>query len=147
MARGRRDVEKEQFWRLAVEEQQRSGLGVREFCRRESVSEPSFYAWRRELRRRDGDARQASPRQTRQARQAAKHARKLVPVEVVDRSKVHPRAQQGAAMQAIEIVTPGGWRLRLAADIEPARLRAVLDVVAGRESAGPADARTERAPC
>lgn len=139
MARGRRDVEKEQFWRLVLEEQQSSGLGVREFCRRESVSEPSFYAWRRELRRRDGDARPA--------RQAAKPARKLIPVEVVDRSKVHPRAQQGAAMPAIEIVTPGGWRLRLAADIGPARLRAVLDVVAGRESAGPADARTERAPC
>ena len=49
--------EKEQFWRMVLEEHARSGLPAREFCRRESISEPSFYAWRRKIRERDTEAR------------------------------------------------------------------------------------------
>lgn len=141
MARGQRDAEKEQFWRSVMAEQRKSGLNVRAFCRRESVAEPSFYAWRRELERRDGQSRQASPRPVRlakQARQAAKHSRTLVPVEVVDPAKIRPAAEQDTATPNVEIVMPGGWRLHLAADIDPERLRALLDVVADRESAGQA---------
>jgi len=48
-----RDVAKERFWRRVVERWRRAGISIRAFCRRESLSEPSFYAWRRELRRRD----------------------------------------------------------------------------------------------
>jgi transposase len=48
-----RDAAKERFWRTTVERWQRAGISIRAFCRRESLSEPSFYAWRRELRRRD----------------------------------------------------------------------------------------------
>ena len=51
-----RDLERERVWRGVVDRQRLSGLSVREFCRRELVSEASFYAWRRELLRRDGEA-------------------------------------------------------------------------------------------
>jgi hypothetical protein len=34
--------------------QRKSGLSVRAFCAREQVTEPSFYAWRREIGVRDG---------------------------------------------------------------------------------------------
>ena len=51
--RRRRDLRKERQWRQALARWQRSGLTMRAFCRRESLSEPSFHAWRRELRRRD----------------------------------------------------------------------------------------------
>ena len=44
MANHRRDLEKDQFWRLVLDEQSKSGLNAREFCRRESISEPSFYS-------------------------------------------------------------------------------------------------------
>ena len=37
-----RDMEKESFWRWVLEEQSASGLNIREFCRREGVSEPNF---------------------------------------------------------------------------------------------------------
>jgi hypothetical protein len=50
----RTDPEKERFWRRTISDQGRSGLSIREFCSRRSVSEPLFYAWRRELARRDG---------------------------------------------------------------------------------------------
>ena len=51
-----RDLERERAWRALVDRQRLSGLSVREFCRRELVSEAAFYAWRRELLRRDGES-------------------------------------------------------------------------------------------
>jgi transposase-like protein len=51
-----RDLERERAWRAVVDRQRLSGLSVRGFCRREVVSEASFYAWRRELLRRDRES-------------------------------------------------------------------------------------------
>lgn len=53
MANSNRSLEKEQFWRLVLDEQAASGLSVRAFCRQEGISEPSYYAWRKELAVRD----------------------------------------------------------------------------------------------
>lgn len=55
MAR-RRSCETERFWRDTLHRHQRSGLSVREFCRRHHLSSPSFYAWRRILAQRDRQA-------------------------------------------------------------------------------------------
>ena len=52
-SRSRSRAAKARFWRGAVARQRRSGLSVRGYCRRESLSEPSFYAWRAKLARRD----------------------------------------------------------------------------------------------
>jgi len=52
----RRNPAKELFWRQVFTHWQRSGLSVRAFCTQESLSEPSFYVWRRELVRRSGGA-------------------------------------------------------------------------------------------
>ena len=49
----RRDLGKERFWRELIAGQAASGLSVRAWCLRHEVSEASFYAWRRELARRD----------------------------------------------------------------------------------------------
>lgn len=49
----RRSAGKEQFWRRIVEGHSKSGESVRDWCDRHRVSEPSFYAWRRELAKRD----------------------------------------------------------------------------------------------
>ena len=51
--RSRRDREKERQWRKRLSDHGASGLSVRAFCRREGVTEPQFYAWRRELAKRD----------------------------------------------------------------------------------------------
>src|SRR5262245_56555310 len=53
--RAARSVEKEQYWRGQVEGQVASGLSAGGGCRREQLSEPSFYAWRRKLAERDGE--------------------------------------------------------------------------------------------
>lgn len=49
MARTTLDLGREPHWRLVISRWRRSGLSVREFCRSEGVSEPSFYVWRRKL--------------------------------------------------------------------------------------------------
>ena len=54
-ARGR-NGEKERFWRQVVEGHAGSGLSVRQYCTDRGVSEPSFFAWRRELAQRDAAA-------------------------------------------------------------------------------------------
>jgi len=48
-----RDPAKERYWRRLLRDWQRSGLTRRDFCVEQGISEPSFYAWRREIARRD----------------------------------------------------------------------------------------------
>ena len=157
MAKGCCDLEKEQVWRLRLEQQRKSGLNVRGFCRRESISEPSFYAWRRELKKRDAAKSSQARQESQPVKLAATRRRKLIPVEVVERSRILPRADQShndnivecseslRTMPQVELVTPGGWRLRFAASIEPAQLRTVPEVIGGHESIvrTESDARTK----
>ncbi len=110
MANRRRDVEKEQYWRLVLDEFTASGLSGREFCRREKLSESSFYSWRRELRKRDSTHR-ARPR-----KQAAPTL-----IEVVTRST--------SVSTPIEIETPTGFTIRLDAQMNRETLASVLGML------------------
>ncbi|MBX3415947.1 MAG: hypothetical protein KF708_24915 [Pirellulales bacterium] len=53
MANYQRDADKERYWRGVLDRQAMSELSVRSFCRRERLSEASFYAWRRTIGERD----------------------------------------------------------------------------------------------
>lgn len=53
--RGQRAGAKEVVWRGHLRRQRQSGLSIREYCARHELSEPSFYAWRAELARRDAE--------------------------------------------------------------------------------------------
>ena len=57
MANTKRDAGREACWRQTLARHKRSGLTVREFCRREMLHESAFYAWRRIIKER-------GPRQT-----------------------------------------------------------------------------------
>lgn len=56
MAKLQRDAEKERRWREVLSRQTSSGLSVREFCKRERLTESQFYAWRRTIGERDGES-------------------------------------------------------------------------------------------
>jgi hypothetical protein len=43
------DTDQQQFWQMVIETWKSSGLSVRQFCKKESLSEPSFYSWRKKL--------------------------------------------------------------------------------------------------
>ena len=100
MANSQRDPEREQFWREAIERQAASGLSVREFCRREQLAETSFFAWRRTIRQRDGEAEPS--------RQPA-----FVPAVVTSRSP---------ADTSIILELPSGHTLKLPESISAVRL-------------------------
>ena len=121
----RRSAEKESFWRSVLARHRESGLTVRAFCRREKVGEASFFAWRKEITKRD-------------ARQPQKP---LIPVNVVD-SVSNDSGQgdesQGDAFQLgrttttstlLELVMPCGLTLRFDHNIEPERLSVLLSVL------------------
>jgi hypothetical protein len=63
-----RDLEKQRFWQRHVGGWRQSGRSIREYCRENALSEPAFYAWRRELARR----RQVSGTAARAARKATR---------------------------------------------------------------------------
>jgi transposase-like protein len=66
-----RDVEKEQFWRRIIAGHASSRLSVRGYCAEHGVSEPSFFAWRRELAGRDSESSRSSERARRPTRSRA----------------------------------------------------------------------------
>jgi hypothetical protein len=53
MAKHQRDPAKEAYWRKTFQRFAASSLSVREFCKREQLSESAFYAWRRTIGERD----------------------------------------------------------------------------------------------
>jgi hypothetical protein len=107
MSQGKpRDPRKEQHWRDLIACWQRSGLSVRVFCQRQRLAIPSFYAWRRTLRQRDGQAQPASAPVT------------FVPVQI--------RHDIPALPAALELVLTDGRCLRIPPGFEPAHLRALL---------------------
>ena len=118
MGYSRRSAEKEAFWRLVIDEQESSGLSVRAFCKRESVSEPSFYAWRKELERRDRAGEQQSDA--------------LIPVHVVD-GKDSAAGLHGSPVSppssTLELETPSGFKIRFDRQLDAAILRDLLHVV------------------
>ncbi|MBX3435738.1 MAG: transposase [Pirellulales bacterium] len=54
MAKHQQDPAKEAYWRKVLKRFAASGLSVREFCKREQLTESQFYAWRRTIGERDG---------------------------------------------------------------------------------------------
>ena len=107
--RADRNLEKEQFWRQVVGEHSGSGLTVRQYCENRGVSEPSFFAWRRELARRDAAANKQ-----------AKSSLRPVSTRAMSQRPAPPRFAQlqiapsePASGACIEIALPAGIRIRV----------------------------------
>ncbi len=64
MANHQRDARREGLWRKRLAKHAASGLSVRAFCRRQKVSEASFYSWRRTIHQRDTEAKSPAGRTT-----------------------------------------------------------------------------------
>lgn len=131
MARSERSIEKEQYWRLVVGEQRLSGLNIRMFCRQRALSEPSFYAWRKELQKRDA-ARAVGTVGT-----VGNGNGLLIPVSVVDENgensvRIDAAANRRDANVPLEIVAPSGFTLRFDHDTTSETISRLLDVIAHR---------------
>jgi len=118
--------EKEDFWRLAVDEWRSCGLSVKAFCEREGLAQPSFYAWRKKIQRQDGDREKL-----RSGRAEKSPAPGFLPVKVIDERS---RVVADDCYERIEITTPGGLRLRCEGGLPSERLQALLASMLQAES-------------
>jgi transposase-like protein len=106
----RRDVEKERYWEQVVREAARSGLSIREYCRRHDVKESQFHWWQRKLKDRRQERR--SGRQRGNDRSEASFALVSEGAEDLD--------------AGIELVLGNGRRLRIRKGVDEQTLRTVL---------------------
>ena len=103
----------EKSWVPILADWKKSGLGVREFCRRRRLRESAFWHWRTEIPDRE--------RRRRELRQA-KPALRILPVRIVG---------EHTSRGPIEILS-GGRTVRIPGDFDAAVLRKVLSVLEGR---------------
>ena len=114
MSRKEREETKADQWRKRITEALRSGLSIREFCRRQGVTEAQFYVWRRKL------SNQRGPR----------CRRGRPPVTKVGQTFALVTDGTGALEQVgVELVWADGRRLRIGPGVDEATLRTVLAVV------------------
>src|SRR5436190_15470226 len=102
----------ERSWIPILADWKKSGLGIREFCRRRRIRESAFWFWKKELPDRE--------RRRRERRGAsAKASFRILPVRVVEKSP---------PVVPLEVLS-GGRTLRIRGDFDPALLRKVLSVL------------------
>ena len=94
---------KDDQWRERIAEQERSGLSVKQFCKERELTEYSFYAWRRRLRKKEP-----------------------VRFALVDRRAAR---QEHASEACLELVLGTGERLRIGTGVDGATLRTVLEAL------------------
>jgi transposase len=108
MSRGRGDAKKARYWQQTLGEAARSGLSIREFCRRRRLKESQFYWWQHRLRMNRPEGATSKPG----AREGdASFA--LV-------------SEDAAGDAGIELVLGGGRRLRITKGVDEETLRTVL---------------------
>lgn len=120
-----RDLALERSWRDRVRRQGKSGLTIQAFCEQEGLPAHQFSWWRRELKRRDGQARKAKAKKPAQrAKRSKRTSGSFVPVEI---------AAPNASAASIEIVLDQPPRIAVSAGFDPQLLREVLRVMENRQ--------------
>jgi hypothetical protein len=129
----RHDPAKESFWRKAVVEQRRSGQTVRAFFQSRGLTEPSFYAWRAELVRRDQRRRAANgSADGHRLRRTVAHSarsRSVKPASPFVALTVAGNQPNLGSRPAIKIELPGGERLQVSSGCDQTTLDVVLQAL------------------
>lgn len=154
MANQRRSVEKEAYWRGQLERQLASGLSIRRWCRENGVSEPTYYVWRRELRKRDHE-RGLHECDSDASLSKATVAPGFVALDVVPSDVLAADVVSRGREAKLEIDVAGGVVIRLREDASAETLERVLTVVCrhgiSRQGAGrlcmSGGSRSEVRPC
>lgn len=123
-----RDLALERAWRGRLQEFEKSGLTVREFCEREGLVGHQLTWWRRELKRRSDDSApeqrrttKGRPRKTRPAGRATEM--QFMPVQLEPASNGQPR---------VEIILDQPPRIAVSPGCDTNLLREVIRVLEQR---------------
>jgi transposase len=106
---GKGDAKKARYWQARLGEAARSGISIREFCRRHRLRESQFYWWQRKLK---------AGRDERTVRRPGVNGNQASFALVSD--------EPGATDVGIELVLGDGRRLRIRQGVDEETLRAVL---------------------
>lgn len=98
-----RKTNKNDQWGERLAEQERSGLTVKQFCQERGLTQYSFYAWRKRLRKQEP-----------------------VRFALVDRGAARP---EPATEAGLELVLATGERLHIGTGVDAATLRTVLEAL------------------
>lgn len=109
MSRRGRDREKGRYWERTIREAARSGMSIREFCRRHRLRESQFYWWQRKLK---------AGREERTVRRPGVNGSQASFALMSD--------EPGATDVGIELVLGDGRRLRIRQGVDEETLRSVL---------------------
>ena len=97
-----RDLALERSWRDRVRRQGKSGLTIQAFCEQVGLPAHQFSWWRRELKRRDGEARKAKAKKSAQGTNRSKrNSGSFVPVEIA------PPSPSAASIEIVLDQPPG----------------------------------------
>ena len=127
--------EKEAFWRMALIEQQASGMSIKAFCLQQGLSAPSFSWWKREIKKRD---QRSAPRRVNKQKGKKSNGTTLIPVKVtagdspVQAESDLPRTEHSL----LEVVSPTGYTFRMRAESPPPCLTILLDAITACKSIG-----------
>jgi len=121
-----RDMAKERYWRRMLRQWRGSGLTGRDFCGEQGLSEPSFYAWRREIGRRDQEKAAAS-KSARRPRAGRAVAAEGPVAGVAEPAFVKVKVDGGVSpLPAIEVVLSPGRVLRVRSGFDAELLRQLV---------------------
>ncbi len=107
----KRDPKSREAWRKLLEQKQRSGLTVVEFCQREGLSPSAYYAWRRKLH--GSPARQMPPAAVVEAKDARAHRKGKASESRPSNAFVQVPLPATSATAWIEVVLAEGTVIRL----------------------------------
>ena len=135
MTKANRPSEKEEFWRLVVNEQQASGLSIRRFCQRQQLPEPSFYTWRRTIERRDRERSASQGGESNKQEHSQDAPPNFLPVKLLDGDSFKSDGQDVLRQSSgFEITTRSGMTLRIDESVAVESIRTVLTAMLLAES-------------
>jgi len=114
-------LERADYWREVIREQEASGLSIAGFCRQRGLGQASFYNWRAKLRHQDDPA--------------IPQTAKFVPIELSamppgQGAMDHPATTPATAdRDDFEVLLGNGRSVRVPARFDPQTLRDLLDVL------------------
>ncbi len=135
----KRSLEKERYWREIAARFEGSGLKVRAFCEQEQIKEHQFFAWRRELKRRDATRTASQVDHRRNGRNDPQEPNTDVhvltardaafaPLHVVASPPTTP-SSPSTSPSSIEVIVADGRRVAVTPGFDPEALAQVLAVV------------------
>jgi len=105
------DAEKARYWKRTISEAARSGMSIREFCRRRQLRESQFYWWQRKLK---------AGRDARTVRRPGVNG---------NRASFALVSEDATTDAGIELVLADGRRLRITRGVDEETLRTVLSAL------------------